>query len=87
MSPRVFRCVSEISCLSVRRSQRHLRQLVSDGLLRHGGTGLSQDPAAPHHRPHGGASLPPAAASRRRDVHQGESERMNQQVTLLLLTL
>lgn len=55
-----------------RRPECHLRQLVPDGLLRHGGTGLSQDPAPPHHRPHGGASLPPAAASRRRDVHQGE---------------
>lgn len=75
VSPHVFMCVSEVSCLSVRRSERHLCQLVSDGLLRHGGTGLSQDPAAPHHRPHGGASLPPAAASRWRDVDQGESDR------------
>lgn len=58
--------------LPARRPERHLRQLVSDGLLRHGGTGLSQDPAPSHHRPHGGASLPPAAASRWRDVHQGE---------------
>lgn len=55
------------------RSQRHLCELVSDGLLRHGGLGLSQDPAASHYGPHGGASLPAAAALRRRDVHQGET--------------
>lgn len=72
--------------VSLHRSERHLRQLVSDGLLRDGGSGLSQDPAASHHRPHGGASLPPAAASRRRDVDQGETVKPRPSFTSLTLT-
>lgn len=31
------------------RSKCHLCELVSDGLLRHGGVGLSKDPAASHY--------------------------------------
>lgn len=41
-------------------------------MLRHGRSGLSKDPAASYQWPHGGASLPPAAAARRRDLHQGQ---------------
>jgi len=67
------------------RSERHLCQLVSDGLLRDGGPGLSQDPAASHHWPHGGASLPPAAATRRRDFHEGETAQTFYVIVILMI--
>ena len=63
-------------CLpSSHRSQCHLGEPVSHGLLRDGGLGLPQDPAASLHRPHGGASVPAATAPRWRDLHQGETDR------------
>lgn len=51
------------------RSECYFSESFSYGLLRDGGIGFSKNPPPPHHWPHGGASVPPTAAARWRNIY------------------